>query len=116
MNAKQELVQFLREKDLTLKCAEVRNYEDGNSYQLRKGHSRVDLAMFLDEIDFDYDAEMPADKSHFGNAKSMHLNGALWFTDGTWADRDSDAWTGQERWDRVVTPTIPPHLHALKGD
>jgi hypothetical protein len=112
MNAKRELLQFLREENLTLKCAEVYCLSGCAEFlRLNWGHSRVDLAMFLDEIDFNYAAD--SDPSPGGD---FNLKGTLWFKDGSWAERGYDGYCRDEIWEHRVTPTIQPHLWATKGD
>lgn len=104
MNAKEE---FLRRVNLDeLKCAGISieiewNEEHGQMFKdisLPVGYSELDLNLFLDQLDLEYD-------SGYG---SQELFGTIWMKDGTWFDRGE--YDGSEWWQRQQCPEIPAEL------
>lgn len=101
MNAKQELLSLL-EKKTPIKCAQIKSYFVNNGplifYNLKVNHTEEELNKFLDSLDFNYD-------SGYG---WQQLFGTIWFTDGSWADRDE--YDGSEWWEHRRLPDIPQDL------
>jgi hypothetical protein len=101
-NAKEELIEFLNDRDLILKCASIsydRYYIDkAIDFSLKVGYSDNEVQKFLDSLDFEYD-------SGYG---SQELFGLLWFTDDSWADRRE--YDGKEWYEHHYCPEIPADL------
>jgi hypothetical protein len=98
VNAKDELLNLLKNQGVTLKCAIVQygdHYSDAqNIFTLRCGFTPVEYDTFLTALDFNYD-------DGYG---CQELFGTLWFSDGTWAERR--VYDGSEWWERKVMPEI----------
>lgn len=109
MNAKEELLNLLKEEKVTLKCGYVEEVyyripkQDRKKFLLPVGYKREQLNRFMKELNFDYD-------NGYG---SEELGGTLWFTDGTWADRGE--YDGSEWWEYHKLPEIPEELNQLQG-
>ena len=100
-NAKEE---FLSEIGTDIKCAHVvycPDYETSNTFILKVGHNQMDLDLFLQNLNFEYD-------SGWG---SQHVFGTVWFKDNeSWAYRDE--YDGSEWWACQSLPEIPEMLQA----
>ena len=99
MNAKDEMLQLLGGKQI--KCAIVTlDYylPDQKSITLKVGHDEKDFLKFLSDLDFKYD-------NGYGG---QELYGAVWFDDGTWAERGE--YDGSEWWNVMKLPQIPKEL------
>jgi hypothetical protein len=100
-NARSELQQKLEGK-APMKCAIVQreiNWDDLDTIAfLREGYNGVDLDLFLDKLDFEYD-------SSYGG---QILYGNVWLEDGTWLERGE--YDGSEWWEHKVCPEIPKLL------
>jgi hypothetical protein len=115
MNAKEELLgkieQITRWLDGTqIRCATITHepygYWNDEDYKpkphiLKLSHTPVELAEFLNSLDFDYD-------SGYG---SQQLFGTVWFTNDIWMDRHE--YDGSENWDIHRYPGIPHELHNI---
>jgi hypothetical protein len=103
MNARDEFLEFI--KDLPgVVCAEVErevSYKLSVVGALPVGHILADWESFCHSINFDYD-------EGYG---SQELYGAIWFVDGSWADRRE--YDGSEWWELQKCPEIPA---SLKGE
>lgn len=101
MNAKQELQ---REFDRISKkpiCALITDGWGGDgsmNITLKKGHTDLEFAEFMNKLDFDYDAGYGA----------QYIDGTVWFGDGTWLSRGE--YDGSEWWVYLSTPEIPVDL------
>lgn len=101
-NAKEELIQILKEHNLTIKCAKL-NHEDWRNDTniniiLKVDYTEKDYVKFLDEMNFNYD-------SGFGGQR---LFGEVWLTNNTWLSRGE--YDGSEWWEYNVLPEIPKEL------
>lgn len=101
MNVKKELLELLKEQNVTLKCGYIRESRYDITEEKRKkailkvGYTKNDYDNFLQSIDFDYDDGFGTDE----------LAGVLWFSDGTWATRGE--YDGSEWWEYHKQPEIP---------
>ena len=101
MNAKEELLEFVKRTGLEIKCADVIDEQyDGilHKYRLPVDYTKVTLRWFLLGLDFDYDEK-------YG---TQNLFGYIWFTDGTWGERYE--YNGSECWVHQSCPEIPKEL------
>jgi hypothetical protein len=104
MNARTEFKNFVKGK--TVLCAKVFRtldpYTDESvTIRFKVGHS---FEAFLKELDFEYE---PAE------CQTMMIQGTIWFTDGTWAERDGYEEYGDlmgEGWTLKSVPKIPEDL------
>lgn len=94
-NAKMEFLLETAGKEV--KCATVRHYSRGEP-NLKVGYSEIDLALFLNSLDYIYD-------SGWGG---QELYGTIWYKDGTWSDRGE--YDGSEWWNYNSVPDIPTNL------
>ena len=101
LNARDELLQILKEHNLIIKCAKI-NYgeqwddeEKVPEYILKVGYNKEDYNKFLNELNFDYD-------SGFGGQR---LFGKIWLTNNTWLSRGE--YDGSEWWEYNILPEIP---------
>ena len=102
-NAKQEFLDHIATEtgNRTVRCAIITtcSYDNPKQCILPVGYTKEDQEMFLEQIDFNYDAGYGV----------KELDGIIWYTDGlTWSARGEDA--GSEWWDFNVVPTITPKL------
>lgn len=97
MNAKQELLQRVKDRDI--KCAVIKydkyDDEDAVRFILKVNHDDQEFQSFLNSLDFEYD-------HGYG---IQHLFGTVWLKDGTWLQRGE--YDGSEWWDHRIYPTIP---------
>jgi len=92
MNAKEEFLRHTEGK--AVKCAIIYcGMEYHEQFILKVGYHGPNLAFFLNKLD-GY-----GDKS---------LIGIIWYTDGTWSDRDR--YDGSECWEHKFCPEIPEIL------
>lgn len=104
MNAKEELLKLLKDYSVVLKCGYVGQcrYDIPDSKRkravLKVEFSEQEYTDFLNQIDYYYD-------SGFG---SPEIDGELWFTNGTWANRSE--YDGSEWWEYHKLPEIPEEL------
>ena len=108
MNAKEELLGKMQQLEEWLGgtkmiCAHIYtdpyNFEeDSKTYNLKQGHTHVELKEFLNSLDFEYN-------NGYG---SQELYGTVWFTNGIWMDRHE--YDGSEHWDIHKYPAIPHEL------
>lgn len=98
-NAKEE---FLEVIGTDIKCAHVDycpDWETSITSILKVGYNQMDLDLFLQSLDFEYD-------SGWG---SQHVFGTVWFKDNkSWAYRDE--YDGSEWWAVKSLPEIPEEL------
>ena len=110
MNAKDELLDLIKEYKVELKAAIVEDvYYDIDEKNRRKfilypGYSKDELTEFLKKLNFKY-------HEGFG---SQVLGGTLWFVGGTWADRGE--YDGSEWWEYHVRPKLPKKLQQRTID
>ena len=103
-NAKQELLEIIKNKSLSIKCAEITfgdTYDEEYppaKYSLPVNYDTNTFDTFIDSLNFNYD-------SGFG---SQLLFGTVWLTDGTWLSRRE--YDGSEWWVHNVMPEIPISL------
>ena len=104
MNAKQELIDFLKKSSAAIGCAEITfendswDLKDRKYFYLPVRHTEEQLTIFLDSLDFDYDCG-------FG---SQELFGTVWLQDNTWLSRRE--YDGSEWWEHNQLPIIPKYL------
>ena len=100
INAKQELLSTIEEKDVL--CAYIEyDYdwdEPHKKISLKRGYREDEWEAFLQQLDFLYN-------DGYGG---QLLFGTIWFTDGTWADRAE--YDGSEWWVIRQIPSIPEYL------
>lgn len=101
MNAKKELMDMSNGQ--TIKCAHIqyRQYWGNtpkNLHTLKIGHTKKELILFLNSLDFEYDND------YYGQL----LYGYVWFDDGTWLERGK--YNGSEWWEHKACPKIPNEL------
>jgi len=121
MNAKSELADLLKMRNLSIRCAEVIYDPTHNVYEYSPKNLRTydkedngvivirlldqyggdEYLAFLKALDFEYD-------NGFGG---QELYGTIWFTDGTWAERGE--YDGSEWWEHHKKPNIPIYLQPL---
>ena len=104
MNAKQELVEHIKEnKVLCISLRKGKDYDDDKQdYFLPSGFSDAEYQTFLTAIDFEYD------DGHGG----QELFGHIWYVDGTWSSRGE--YDGSEWWTYNKCPEIPVKEGAKK--
>jgi len=97
MNAKKELIDLYSDLGLTIKCATIEYVTELfiKDIVLKVGG---DLTEFLNELDCEY-------SNRYGE---QYLYGTVWFTDGTWANRE--VYDGSEWWGYKKCPEIPEEL------
>lgn len=110
MNAKDELLEFLREiyhdgpEISFVKCAvivrgdEYNHFPDKKAAILNVNHTVNDIENFLNLLDFEYD-------DGYG---TQELFGVIWFIDDTWGSRHE--YDGKEWWIHNKMPEIPNDL------
>ena len=107
INAKQEFLDHTTDRCVggrTVRCAKITfgvDYDDDNprNYILPVGYTPEDLALFLEEINVEYD-------NGYGG---QELYGIIWYTDGkTWSERGE--YDGSEWWEFREVPEITPEL------
>lgn len=102
MNAKDELLDVVKESNSTIKCVLIvygLGYaEDQARFTLPIDYSEERYAKFLDSLDFTYD-------NGYGG---QFLYGIVWLDDGTWLSRGE--YDGSEWWEHNVLPGIPEEL------
>jgi len=100
-NAKLELLKIVKNTS-GIKCAaiELRGYGANPNIILKLTHSEIELASFLNSLDFEYD-------NGYGG---QELYGTVWLKDGTWMTRGE--YDGSEWWDHNVLPSIPDYCLA----
>jgi len=106
MNAKEEFLRHTEGK--ALKCAivysgmtydeQLEEYTPIGEIILKVGYHGPNLAFFLNKLDYKYD-------DGYGE---QNLFGTIWYTDGTWSDRDE--YDGNEWWQHHSCPEIPEIL------
>ena len=108
MNAKEELLKFLKDK-APLKCAIISagNTEDTykGKFVLKLKYKLADYKKFLNKINFEYD----------NGQGGQELFGIVWLTDGTWLTRgeyedpgydDDEYGLGFEFWEHNLVPDV----------
>lgn len=102
MNAKDELLEEVKESGSTVKCALIdfgRSYgKEQSRFALPIGYSEERYAKFIDSLNFNYD-------NGYGG---QFLYGIVWLEDGTWLSRGE--YDGCEWWNHNVLPPIPNEL------
>lgn len=100
MNAKNELLDILKEIKGTIKCAIINGtcYRNVSLNKLKCNHTQIEFELFINNLDFNYDAG-------FGG---QELEGTVWLTDGTWLSRGE--YDGSEWWEHNKLPDIPTEL------
>jgi hypothetical protein len=98
VNAREEFLEFVESVQREVLCAKVTHDEfygdDPVNFSLKRGYSDSDYKEFLSKLNLKYDAGYGV----------QELIGRIWFTDGTWADRDE--YDGSEWWVLRVCPKI----------
>ena len=102
MNAKQELLKLLKNKEII--CAEIFFSTEGidlnnsKKFILKTNYTINDYKTFLSKLDFNYD-------NGFG---IQQLFGTIWFKNNIWAERREH--NGSEWWEILFLPNIPNKL------
>jgi len=115
MNAKEELVRLIGNKSVVClqiyytACTLWEMYDEtpppSKELNLPVGYTQEQWDNLLNELDFMYDAG-------YGG---MELQGTVWFSDNTWAERKE--YDGSEWWCHMTRPNIPVSLLAdLKNE
>lgn len=103
MNAKEELIEILKDK-ARVKCAIIKHGsmwgrdENKSTFTLKCNYSGGEYEEFLSKLDFLYD-------SGYGG---QELDGTVWLEDNTWLERGE--YDGSEWWNHKVLPEIPEDL------
>ena len=108
-NAKEELLQILKKKESSIKCAYIKrdmgywddkdNYISAPAILLREGHTPEEYEEFLAKLGFDYD-------SGYG---MQEILGTVWLMkEHTWLSRGE--YDGSEWWEYNECPSIPDNL------
>jgi len=106
INAKQELIEFLTENQLTMVCADIEfewydktinQYKD-RPIRLPFNFTAEELESFYTELDFEYEAGYGV----------QHLFGTIWLDNGEWLERYE--YDGSEHWEYKSMPMIPDYL------
>lgn len=102
-NAKEELLEVLKNDASKIKCANITHGQgwgdsDEQDFRLPIRHTDLELAAFIESLDFKYDAG-------YGG---QELFGIVWLKDGTWLSRGE--YDGSEWWEHNVLPEIPKEL------
>lgn len=101
INAKEEFLEMIGLGNL--KCACITYWEDSEfskTILLKEGYNPIDLNIFLQNLNFEYDAGYGA----------QHVFGTVWYKDGSWALREE--YDGSEWWCDYSLPEIPEELQA----
>jgi len=115
VNLKEELQRYLGclGEKTNIKCAyitydfdfeeaeEDEEFEKQRIYELSIKHNKIDLEIFLNSLDFEYD-------NNCEDWEVPHIYGYVWLTDGTWLSRVE--FDEKECWTRKRYPKIPAHL------
>jgi len=101
MNAKEELLDIIENKNITIKCAHLYTeylFKNEPIFILKCNYTLDEYNNFLKELDFEYD-----------NGYGMqHLYGIVWLSDNTWLSRSE--YDGSEYWVHNILPEIPKEL------
>ena len=99
-NARQEFIEHIGNREVL--CARIATerdeWEDFQTFLLKKNYTELDYLNFLSQINYVYD-------SGFG---VQELFGTIWYKDGTWSIRGE--YDGSEWWEHVNKPEIPKEL------
>ncbi len=85
----------------TIKYESSRHNSKVSQFSLTTGWTKEDWNDFIKSLDFEYD-------NGFG---SQELYGIIWYTNGTWSDRDE--YDGSELWKYNECPKIPNELNRV---
>lgn len=109
MNARDEFIAHAMRSDMpVIKCALLQDCDDdfeeitGLKYTLPVSYTKEQLADFLGQLNFEYDAG-------YGG---QELYGTIWYQDGTYSQRGE--YDGKEWWEHCKCPEIPEELRVLK--
>lgn len=112
INAKDELLEALNWHEISINeivaaevvydgnCDDDGNYLPSDVYRLPAGWVQADLDVFLDNLDFDYNAGFGA----------QEVYGTVWLTDNRWLDRGE--YDGSEWWELMKYPELPDYLNT----
>lgn len=111
-NAKQELLEAVKESKQNIVCAEIIYYgttdydhyvneEDKQHITLNANHTEEEYHKFLNELNFEY----------YSGYGGQELFGTVWLSNNTWLERGE--YDGSEWWEFKECPTIPD---SLKGE
>lgn len=104
MNARDELLEEIKDSGSVIKCAEIKHgleYCGGQTrYTLPVSYSKERYTHFVDSLNFTYD-------SGYGG---QFLYSIVWLEDGTWLSRGE--YDGSEWWEHNVLPAIPDELKS----
>ncbi len=101
-NAKEEFLSHIKGKSVA--CAIVTDYVgEQRIFELPVFYSEEEFKRFLTELDFEYQE---------GTSKYLNHYGTIWYTDGTWSERNYDDQFDIE-WVFVVVPSIPDSLKRI---
>jgi hypothetical protein len=104
INAKQEYLEHVKGLG-PVSCAKITvgdpeySWIESRDYILKVGFTAEEEQAFIDSLDFEYDAG-------FGG---QELFGTIWFSGGTWSDRDE--YDGSEWWSHNSRPEVPKELY-----
>lgn len=105
-NAKEEFLKHISNREVL--CAQIQKgvdygdvYDKPSVFNLTTGWNKEDWNLFLSELDFEYN-------SGYGG---QELFGTIWYTDGTWSERDE--YDGSEWYVHRSCPNIPVELNRV---
>ena len=99
-NAREEFEQHVKSK--TVICANLQYpYRPGN-FVLKMGYSEDEYQEFIKSLDWEYTKDETFDKKW-----KMILNGNIWYSDGSWSDRQFTSDGFGENWMCRTPPQIP---------
>jgi len=94
-NAKDELLDHIKYREVGVKYVRITYGRERAYDETGKGVIEGTLDAILPKLDFKYD-------DGFG---SQYIFGTIWYTDGTWSDRDEH--DGSEWWAYRKCPSLP---------
>ena len=101
INAYDEFIQHMQECGKVIKCVHITTdpyHRPIEGIFLHENYDLNALVKFLQELDFEY---------HCGYG-AQELYGTIWYTDGTWSERDQ--YDGSEWWEYKQVPEVPDNL------
>ena len=101
MNAKEELLEFIEDNKLVIKCANIIKQDIGEDdiiINLKCNYTIEEYNNFLELLNFEYNPS-------FGY---NYIIGNIWCLDNTWIDREE--YDGSEWWNHKKSPEIPKDL------
>lgn len=106
MNAKEELIEILKDK-ARVKCATIKkgrpysSYDEISVFTLKCNYNGKEYEDFLESLNFLY-------YDGYDGYGGQELDGTVWLEDNTWLERGE--YDGSEWWNHKVLPEIPEEL------